>query len=219
VKVTDYRRDPEAAIVRYGPSYAVPAHFTATVEPDESDKPGLPICHLTVVVDHGRATCEELRVERGPEGKPITGTVLRELALGEYVKVATAKVAYIAVQHPRGAGPLKWRTEDGEETTVLNYRIDDEWVAIPAGGLERSERFERETRKSDRRHRGTRVTDDELRRVADIYRAAHVAREAPTAAVAAQLHVSRSTAGRYVQQGRARGFLGPTRPRVAGEDS
>lgn len=64
--------------------------------------------------------------------------------------------------------------------------------------------------------RRVRITDATLREVAEVYRA-NIETGAPTAAVAARFHRSHSTAGKWVGKARARGFLGPTRERVAGE--
>jgi len=61
-----------------------------------------------------------------------------------------------------------------------------------------------------------RLGDEHYRRVAEIYRDAF---KNPTAAVMAQMHASRSTAGRWVMEARRRGFLRPTRPGQAGEAS
>ena len=212
----EYEPHPDAQLVRYGANYAVWDRFSATIEPDDAK---LPVCHLHVEVESGRAVCVELRVQRSPGGPPVTGTALRQLPLGEYVRRAVGAAASFAV--PARAGKrLTVTTEDGEQWPIQHQRIDDEWVAIPTAGLDRSENFQSELRSSpSRREYGGRVTDDELRKVADIYRAAHVARKPPTAEVAREMHVSRSTAGRYVQRARKQGFLGPTRPRVAGEES
>lgn len=108
-------------------------------------------------------------------------------------------------------------TEDGEDAHVHHYRIDDEWVAIPVVGLPRSKQFQAAKGAGGRKYSGGRVGDEELRNVARAYRAALVEGKPPTATVAEELHVSRSTAGRYVQRAREKGFLGPTRPRLAGE--
>ena len=215
--VTSTEPDPDAPIVRYGSNYALPARFRATVEPDD---PGLPICHLTIAVEDGRAVCDDLVAARGPAGKPITGTALRELALGEYVKAATAKAAMRAIPAPVGnTVVIKFGEEDAELEAT---RIDDGWVALPTlpvVGVDRSERFKQAARrgKPARRRTRSRITDEELIRVAEVYRAAYSS-AGPTKAVADELHLTRVTAGRHVKLARKRGFLGPTRPRVAGED-
>jgi hypothetical protein len=65
--------------------------------------------------------------------------------------------------------------------------------------------------------RRSRVTDNDLRGAAAVYRAAYKSGDAPTAAVADELQVSRATAGRLIRRARDRGFLGPATPRKAGE--
>lgn len=63
-----------------------------------------------------------------------------------------------------------------------------------------------------RPQRGARITDDQLREVAMVYRAALAeseGRKAPTEAVRDMFTISRSTAGRWVEEARRRGFLGP----------
>ncbi|MGH7747559.1 MAG: hypothetical protein ACREQ5_22790, partial [Candidatus Dormibacteria bacterium] len=67
------------------------------------------------------------------------------------------------------------------------------------------------------RGRGRRTTDEKLRQVTDVYRAAVAAGKRPTQAVADQLHYKRAHAGRLVMQARQAGFLGPAVKGKAGE--
>ena len=60
-------------------------------------------------------------------------------------------------------------------------------------------------------------TDSTLKLVATIYRFASLGGEKPTQAVVELLEIPRSTAARWVQQSRRRGFLGPTEERKAGQ--
>lgn len=60
-------------------------------------------------------------------------------------------------------------------------------------------------------------TDETLKVVAAVYRIAYLVGLPPTRAVANQLEVARSTAGRWVQAARRKGFLGPAEPRKSGE--
>jgi len=60
-------------------------------------------------------------------------------------------------------------------------------------------------------------TDEALKRVAAVYRMAHLMGLPPTESVAQDLALPRSTAGRWVSMARSRGFLGPAQPRRAGE--
>lgn len=59
-------------------------------------------------------------------------------------------------------------------------------------------------------------TDEALRWVADIYRAAYALGDSPTQAVEQDLQLARSTAGRWVSLARKRGFLDPAEPGKAG---
>lgn len=98
--------------------------------------------------------------------------------------------------------------------TLDSERFDDQHVAIRAGGLTLTPAYREST--GARRRRGP-IPDDELRRVAEIYRQASIASAAPTNAVRDQMGVSRATAGRWVALARERGFLGAARPNAAGE--
>lgn len=69
-----------------------------------------------------------------------------------------------------------------------------------------------------RKRRRNAVTDQHLRDVVAIYRAAREQGDAPTMAVAEQLDASHSTAARWVGMARHRGFLGPAVPGRAGGD-
>lgn len=60
-------------------------------------------------------------------------------------------------------------------------------------------------------------TDEALKRVAAVYRMAHLIGLPPTESVAQDLELPRSTAGRWVSMARQREFLGKAEPRKAGE--
>jgi hypothetical protein len=68
------------------------------------------------------------------------------------------------------------------------------------------------------RRRRSRITDEYLSKVAEIYREAFDRGDPPTVAVQAAFALSRSTAGRHVGLARKRGYLSPTREGVAGEE-
>lgn len=65
--------------------------------------------------------------------------------------------------------------------------------------------------------RRRKLTDDLLREVAEIYRAAIAEGRHPTTAVRDALMVSHSQAAKYVSRARKRGYLGPTSAGRAGE--
>jgi hypothetical protein len=66
--------------------------------------------------------------------------------------------------------------------------------------------------------RGVPLSDEDLREVATIYRAALAEGRRPTKAVMQAMHVGRATASRWLARARERGHLGKVpRPGVAGE--
>jgi hypothetical protein len=67
--------------------------------------------------------------------------------------------------------------------------------------------------------RGSPITDENLRQVAEVYRAALERGDPPTETVANVLNVARSTAARWVSKARERDFLGPAMRGRAGEAS
>jgi hypothetical protein len=209
------QRAPGSRLVMIGERLAVPERFTATVEPADE---ALPICDLAIVVEQGRPVCSELTLRRSPGGPPLTGTVLRYLPIGDYVRRAADALGRwkIRARDPNGPLTLTVADEDGEpETHLLDAEpFDDEHVAVPIAGGTLTSDYRAATRAP--RERG-RVSDEMLRETANVYRAALAAGKRPTQAVTREMHVSRATAGRWVAQARKRGFLGPARPRVAGE--
>ena len=70
---------------------------------------------------------------------------------------------------------------------------------------------------TDRPRRGKSITDEQLQRVADAYRAAMEHGDPPTQTIAAVMHASRPTAARWVARARERGMLGESLPGKAGE--
>lgn len=185
---------PGTGYAPIGADRFVPMRYAVT-----ADLPALPLVHLVVSAADGRPVIDELRLERRPGGPPITSTLLRDVPLAsvlrESVAIAgTVRFHGVAADDPRVAG--------GQE---LEYGSSELAAAIQDSLLTAYDA-----------RQGVPVTDDVLRKVAEVYRAAHAAGKPPTQAVAREFVVSRSTAGRYVQRARQRGFLGPTRERVAG---
>lgn len=143
-----------------------------------------------------RVELVQLKDERGrPTGPYVTGMALRNLALGDLLSRAVEEAVSVAVKVERGA--------DGTASGVLRAPTDDERSGFA----------------SNYRRDGRRLPDDErLTRVAEVYRAAMGLGERPTQAVADALEVARSTAGRWVQEARDRGYLrAAPGPRMAGE--
>jgi hypothetical protein len=202
-------RDPDAGWVRIGGQFALPARFLSTVEPTEAD---LPVCDLAVVVENGHPVCEELRLRRRPGGPPVSGTVLRRIPVGDYVTRAVEQLGH-AVYKRSPDGPPTY-TFDGVEAPVRAVEFDEQHDMTPIGGMPRTAEYKAAARTP--REAG-RISDDTLREVADIYRKAHAERAAPTEAVATEMSISRTSAGRWVRRARERGYLGAALPRRAGE--
>jgi len=155
------------------------------------DDPRYPRCTLDVVVNSNRPEAERLCCERRGGEEPIDGTVLRQLPVRRFVNAATAAAAVEL---------------SGERGEALAERASGE-----GGGQGRLESASRG------RKRGVPLTDEHFSRVADAYRAARGAGQAPTKTVAELMGASRSTAAHWVMEARRRGLLGPTRLRTAGE--
>lgn len=184
--------------------YALPGRFTAIVTPQEAD---LPICHLVIAVEDGRPVCIDLGLERRPNGPPLNGGMLRRITLGDFVERAVERAG-----HARAPGPVTFNF-DGEQILMPSEATGDGHVAMPISGLTHTKLHQAAKRKP----RGE-LTDETLQQVAETYRTALATRKAPTKAVMKRWFVSRSTASRWVKRAREAGFLGPARPRVAGEE-
>jgi Family of unknown function (DUF6214) len=139
-------------------------------------------------VVNGKPVCTSVKVWR-LDGAPLEDADLAGLPLDVYADEAAAKYTW---QMPIGSPIARHVAEP-----------DDPEVHAPARDL-------------SFKHRRY-VTDNELRRVAAVYRSAHAAGAAPAKAVMGELEVSRATAGRLIRRARDRGFLGPATPRKAGE--
>jgi hypothetical protein len=203
--------DPDAKLVPISARFALPARFFARIQPADPD---LPACELTVVVEHGRPVCEELRLQRTPGGPPLGGTLLRRVPVADYVRRATDALGQQILSNAfSGQGPFTI-TADGATYPLPVKQLEDGRVATRVVGLTGTTDYRAATRAP--RERG-RVSDDTLRQVAHIYRTAHAQGAPPTRAVMQQMHVSRTTAGRWVARARQRGYLRPARPRAPGE--
>lgn len=130
-------------------------------------------------------------------GPPITGATVRRLAVDALLRRAIDRVAE----------PIELLKLEGHVGVFQLVRDREAGSDVGYGGRPARQPRRMRTTKSP-------ITDDVLRRVAELYRAAD---RAPTQAVADQLHVSRSHAGRLVAQARDAGHLGATKPGRAGE--
>jgi hypothetical protein len=135
---------------------------------------------------------------------PLDGSMTAVLTGGHYV------VETMSVRRQAG-GP--------EISTDLLRRVPVSTLvrtAIMATAIEQGSWFHSADPEDLQRELAKGPTEENLRRIARVYRIAYLSGEAPTAAVATACALPRSTAGRWVRLARQRGFLGPTRERVAG---
>lgn len=159
----------------------VPARFVASMEID-----GFVVMLDIEVGRDDVPTCRRYTVD-APDQRPITGEVLtRTLPSVSRLLKAALDAASSTVTYER--------TEKGG--SVASIRVGGEQT-VSAAMPGRSQGARRR-----------RLTDDQLRRVAETYRRAVANGGWPKQVVAAEMHVSDSTAGRYVMEARRRGFLG-----------
>lgn len=160
------------------PGYAIQERFTASIEAD-----WLPYrVELDLAVNERDVSCAGLRLE-APEGGEITARPLRDVPLGECIRLAT-----MAAMRPVAERP-------GELVIQLGG---------PSTGFDASDAATLAARGPQRR-----VTDSTLREVADIYQRAE---RNPTQAVQhehTEGPISHSTAARWVMEARKRGYLPP----------
>jgi hypothetical protein len=114
--------------------------------------------------------------------------------------------------------------EGGDECDVLARLAERGLLRAVGGNYQVGESFERMVQgrveaRVRKPRQGARLTDDELQVAAEVYRDALRRGAHPTQTVQRVMHVSRSTAGRWVMECRKRALLGPTTERRAGEQS
>lgn len=212
----------EAELVPFG-GFLARSNYTATLR----DAP-FPV-RLGVAVEDGQPKCAA--IERASPDVSLTGALLRSLPVERILRETSWMVVYEerlvsrdeweeyerapppAFGEPPVLFPLPIAPGDEPET-----RDDARFVRMlmtvtgRPGGLE-----ELKALADHRPRRGARISDSLLQDVARVYRAALRSGENPTAAVASAIPVARSTAGRYVSQARARGYLGEALGPRAGE--
>jgi hypothetical protein len=166
------------------------SRFTATERPPEGHQ-NIEI-EMDIQVDNwGRAGCRALSV-RALDDEPVTGKTLRGIPLGRLVRAAAAEAASLGVY----AG----RTSDG------GYRF-----VLPSAE-ERAEIQETFFEGARLPRRGSPVTEEHLREVAEEYKRVLADGGPPTKTIQMKWHVTRPTASRWVAKARERGFLGPAQP-------
>lgn len=165
----------------------LPARFGAVIDDDR-----LPFrVEIEVRVHNRRPTCSKLTLLQREGGDPVTSRELRGVQLTRYLAVAAAQCALRMERLPDGSVAVEPML--GE--VVLVNRTDVEAA--------------RQGRRP--------LTDEHLRNVARLYRAAVDGGKSTREAINAEMPAATSTIGRWVQEARARGFLGEATPRRAGE--
>lgn len=182
-----------------GVTYELPSSYEVTCD----DVPRVPYrVELSVVMTTkgpkaSRVALMQRTDERGRAAGPeVTSTAIRRLAVTDLVERSVHAAVAVVVEERPVADTSR------ERAARLGQASNADGAAVV----------------SDRRRT---VDDTLLRRVAEVYRhAIMLGRRDPTATVAKELGVARSTAGRYVQQARDRDHLAPApAERVAGEAS
>lgn len=203
-------RADDTPLVSLGARFAIPERFTATVTEDD---PTVPICHLAVAMITDRPTCQSLTIEARP-GARINGEALRRVPLATYLgrAVDLAALAVFPVADP--TAPVFIQAPGEERQRLPSEPFGDGHVAVTVVGAARTAEVKALLR---REPRAVAMTDEALREVADVYRAAHARKQPPTKAVMQEWHVERSTASRWIRRARDAGHLGPARPRAGGE--
>jgi hypothetical protein len=136
---------------------------------------------LDLAVEDREVVCNRVSFVRTPEGPPLRASQLRR-RLDSFQKEAASLAA----------ARLGERA-DGTPTLIRNDFTSEEYAKL-------TDRIRHE------RRRGRRLTDEELREAAEIYRA-ELAGGKPIKALMKAKHLSHSTAHRWVAEARERDFL------------
>ncbi len=164
-----------------------PERFVLTMEYDD----GWPELRLDFAVVDGRPQCRGVHVtSSGDGGHEVQSSHLRLIRVNDLLEAVTTSVARRVVSE-----------EGGVLESVMDISDDTRYGTI---------RQVRQVRKS-------RITDDVLREVAEVYRA-NVDNN-PTEAVASRFGKAHRTAALYVERARRRGFLGAALKGKAGEQA
>ena len=132
-----------------------------------------------------------------PESGPVTRELLRKIPITKLLATAMkTPLVYFKIGEPPPGGGAKIE---------------------PPTSVERAKFYESYAQGARRPRRGSPLTDDNLDKVAKLYRSAVERGDPPTQTVADQMQVARSTAARWVSAARSRGLLGPAVPGRGGE--
>jgi hypothetical protein len=151
------------------------------------------------VDDQGHASCRKIEVS----ADEVNGEMLRKVPVARLL--ATAMSTELVLFKFGEPPPGELRIDFGEKVARLPTT------------KERAEFYADYAKGARHPRRGSPLTEDNLRQVADVYRLALQRGDPPTQTVADQMNVVRSTASRWVAAARKRGFLGPALRGRAGE--
>lgn len=183
------RREEDGTItfVPLGSDFAAPRRFVASGD----------LISLDIEVSRdGIGRCLAVEVRAGSRSDPLTSASLR-LPLATLTRQAVAAAA-------------RMYTPVGESDQPV-FRL----LSTPSDAGE--DFYQGFTEKARRPRSGSPLTDDHLRQVAELYRAAVKRGDPPDETIAREMHAARSTAARWVAKARERGILGPSVRGRAGE--
>lgn len=163
-----------------GGDFVLPRSYVATIESEEHA--GFVLELLVDVDNFARTSCRELRV-RATGDEAVSAPLLRAVRLPVLLTIA-AKAAMEKVTRDE-AGALR-------QAPMTAADVDA---------------FVEQFRGARKARQGTPLTDDQLRNVAELYRAAAARGLPPVKTITKAEHVSRATASRWVAAARERGFL------------
>lgn len=145
----------------------------------------------------GRRHCTELTVRARLGGRWVTSDGLRGLPVARMLREAEWQQPHLL---RRPGASSRYGSGEGDSRAKGNAA------------------YQRARRNAERQGR-RRITDEDLRRVAEVYRSAGSTGRPPTAAVEHELHLrTRAQAARWVRRAREEGFLNPAPgPRQQGE--
>jgi len=135
---------------------------------------------VDVLVENGSPVCTAIRPH--PGGPPLTSV---RLGVGNLVRDVAREIAVSPTGEHFNGVPIAGRVVNPDERAELDAAIQQ-------------------------RRQGARVPDAFLEKVAAIYRRALEQGEPPTETVRKVMPGSRSSAGRWVEEARRRGYLPPT---------
>lgn len=169
--------------------------FTVSEEHVGGD-PGVSVKLEFEVDEAGRPRCIGVEARAYDGGDPITAQALR---------IPIGRLGSRAMRAPMIVTRLGEILEGGGLKLVAPTRA------------EREDIYAQYREGARRPRRGSPITDENLRAVAELYRRALSEGDPPTKTVCEEFHVQRATASRWIAKARERGLLGPASPGRAGE--